>query len=510
MGAGLLAPWNALLTAADYYAAVFPPGSHVERTLTLCYLPTCLALLALTAYWPSRFPSPYARVWAAYAAFALLMAGLAVADAFSPPAVLRVAGVAALVGVFDGLCQGAVFGGAAADMPASYLHATVGGTSASGLLVCLMRMATKAALPATPEGLRRSVGVYFGLAALISASCLGAHALALPRLPVVRWHRAEAAAARRRRRRRTPAAQGGGTLGGGGPAAATHGGGKPTAEGAAAEAEIELSPKSRAGGSGSNGGGGRRVSVNGGDLNGGSPAPPPPASASATAPLLLPHSPPSSPPPAPTPPNTLQQHLGAGAGDLAGSSGDSNGGVGGASASAPSRPSRALARRALVPCLALVSVYVVSLSIFPGVLGEDLSDPKLGGWYPLVLFFAFNAGDLLGKNLPLGGARFERRATDAVLLALALGRAAVFFPAYVAARALGAPSWAVAHITLALGLSNGFLTACLMTIAPRRLAAAQDARLGGGEDAEAVENLLVIALVVGLLLGAMASWLWVV
>lgn len=171
-------------------------------------------------------------------------------------------------------------------------------------------------------------------------------------------------------------------------------------------------------------------------------------------------------------------------------------------------------------------MYVVSLSIFPGVLGEDLSDPKLGGWYPLALFAAFNAGDLLGKNLPLG-AGAERRATDGALLALSLSRAAVFFPAYVAARALHAPSWIVGLVTLALGLTNGYLTAAIMTVVPRRLAhtggaaapsadaaaaaAESDAAdRGGGADAEAVENLLVIALVTGLLIGAMASWLWVV
>jgi equilibrative nucleoside transporter 1/2/3 len=498
LGAGLLAPWNALLTATDYYGLVFP-GAHVERTLTLCYLPTCLFFLVATACWPHVFPSVGARVWSSYASFAVLMAALAAAEAFAKPAVGRIAAVTALVGVADGLGQGAVFGGLAASMPASFLHAAVGGTSASGLLICLLRMATKATFPATEKGLRTSVSVYFAVAALISAACVAAHLAVLPRLPVVRRHleeerarrsreggsgglgaavaaaaAASAAAARQQQDERREWSSGGG---GGGPRAA-------------AAAELELSPKER-----------RSVD--------GSAAPTTAAAADGdAAPLLLLQTPLSSAPlsaPPPTPQQQQQQRYDASAASHP-------------PAPRPARPSRALARRALLPCSALACVYVVSLSIFPGVLGEDLADPKLGGWYPLALFTAYNLGDLLGKVAPL--TRWvERRATDAALLGAALSRAVVFFPLYVAARASHAPPWSVGLITLLLGLTNGYLTAALMTLAPRRLARGggggggeeeDDSDSGGGEDAEAIENLLVVALVTGLLLGAMASWLWVV
>lgn len=537
LGSGLLAPWNALLTATDYYAAVFP-GSHVERTLTLCYLPTCLFFLVATAYLPRRFPRPFFRAWSSYAAFAVLMAALAIAEAVLPPAVGRIAAVTALVGVFDGLGQGAVFGSVAATMPPSMLHAVVGGTSASGLLICLLRMATKAALPATPQGLRASVCVYFGIAALVAAACVAAYAGVLPRLPVVRRHLLAERQRRRRRRlreqqyeqkqqqreqqdeRRERNSSGGGGKGKGNkppllpPARLSLCGGGGASGGPRADGELEMSPKqspslsangaeaSSAEEAAAGGGGGAAGQGEGGGA---------PASDAAAAPLLL-HSPLSSQPlpssaagPRPATPLPLLE----GAGHEERDDDDD--------AAAPARPSAALASRAVIPCAALASVYVVSLAIFPGVLGEDLADPKLGGWYPLALFTAYNAGDLAGKLAPLG-AWAERRATDAALLAAALSRAAVFFPAYVAARAAHAPPWSVGLITLLLGLSNGWLTAALMTLAPRRLAdkggddddGGDGGGGGGGSDAEAVENLLVIALVVGLLLGATASWLWVV
>eukprot|EP00201_Polytomella_parva_P014836 CAMPEP_0175056326 /NCGR_PEP_ID=MMETSP0052_2-20121109/10604_1 /TAXON_ID=51329 ORGANISM="Polytomella parva, Strain SAG 63-3" /NCGR_SAMPLE_ID=MMETSP0052_2 /ASSEMBLY_ACC=CAM_ASM_000194 /LENGTH=1064 /DNA_ID=CAMNT_0016321331 /DNA_START=42 /DNA_END=3236 /DNA_ORIENTATION=- len=44
LGAGLLAGWNALITAADYFSVVLP-GSSVELLLTVCYLPVCLLTL---------------------------------------------------------------------------------------------------------------------------------------------------------------------------------------------------------------------------------------------------------------------------------------------------------------------------------------------------------------------------------------------------------------------------------------------------------------------------------
>lgn len=88
----------------------------------------------------------------------------------------------------------------------------MGGTASSGALISLLRIATKASLPPTREGLRRSTAMYFGISAAVSLACFGVYSAVLPRLGVVTYWR----------RRRASAAGGGGaedgavTIGGSG------------------------------------------------------------------------------------------------------------------------------------------------------------------------------------------------------------------------------------------------------------------------------------------------------
>jgi phage tail protein X len=42
----------------------------------------------------------------------------------------------------------------------------------------------------------------------------------------------------------------------------------------------------------------------------------------------------------------------------------------------------------------------VTLSIFPGVLAEDVHSAELGSWYPVALLTAFNLADWAGKSVP--------------------------------------------------------------------------------------------------------------
>lgn len=46
LGTGLLMPWNAFITASDYYSKEFP-GRHVDRLITISYLPVNLLVLGL-------------------------------------------------------------------------------------------------------------------------------------------------------------------------------------------------------------------------------------------------------------------------------------------------------------------------------------------------------------------------------------------------------------------------------------------------------------------------------
>ncbi len=173
-----------------------------------------------------------------------------------------------------------------------------------------------------------------------------------------------------------------------------------------------------------------------------------------------------------------------------------------------------------------------------------LQSASLGSWYPLLLISAFNAADLLGKSLPClppSAPRHERaqprrasalrRAAQLLsgplrrphgLMACAAARGALALPAFIAAAHLGAPTAVMAMLTIALGVSNGYLTAQVLTMGPAAvlgkrgveveglLGAGGEGGAEGGSHAasEVVETLLVLSLVGGLNVGAFLGWLW--
>lgn len=94
-------------------------------------------------------------------------------------------------------------------------------------------------------------------------------------------------------------------------------------------------------------------------------------------------------------------------------------------------------------------------------------------------------------------ARLPRRSPRAILAA-ALARAA-FIPAFRAAAVLHAGPPLLLVLTAALGTSNGFACACAMMAAPAA-APPGAASLAG--------NVMVLCVVLGLCLGAGASFLW--
>eukprot|EP00878_Enallax_costatus_P041711 GHUV01048574.1.p2 GENE.GHUV01048574.1~~GHUV01048574.1.p2 ORF type:complete len:146 (+),score=28.65 GHUV01048574.1:584-1021(+) len=140
-------------------------------------------------------------------------------------------------------------------------------------------------------------------------------------------------------------------------------------------------------------------------------------------------------------------------------------------------------------------VYVITLSIFPGVLAEDMKSEKLGSWYPIILITTFNISDLVGKNIPFCGLAPQ----PSTLLALSVLRV-VFVPAFLlAGKYASGVAVLMAALTVSLGFSNGFLTALLMTLAPASVEI---------QEAGLVENVMVFSLVAGLTVGAVAGWLW--
>ena len=397
-GIAILTPWNALISAADYFEPRFP-GRSTARLLTAAYLPPSFLAMFLLLGRHER-THPRARVLTGFPAFLILMVALAATEAAAPggTAFGGLLAVAALVGLIDGTTQPGLFGEAAL-LPPAYTQALVAGTAVSGTAISVLRIITKAALPDTRTGQRTATTAFFAVAGVVCGVAAAAYGLALPRARAAR---------------------------------------------ALAARHVEV-----------------RQSVNlaSGGGEGGAPG----------ALSLL-----SLPPPDPA---TLASD---------------------ASARHPP-PSRRRVLASIWPLVAaLACIYIVTLAIFPGVIVDAA---RGSGWYIVSVIAAFNLADLAGKLLPAIPAVAAHLPGRRTLLGASLARA-LFIPAFFGARRIASDAGAggtVAALTVALGLTNGFVTV-----------ASQMRIFTGlhGRDAEDAGTAGVLSLVIGLCIGSGLSFIW--
>ncbi|XP_061336813.1 equilibrative nucleotide transporter 3-like [Gastrolobium bilobum] len=147
--------------------------------------------------------------------------------------------------------------------------------------------------------------------------------------------------------------------------------------------------------------------------------------------------------------------------------------------------------------LDLFLIYVLTLSIFPGFLSEDTGSHSLGTWYAIVLIAAYNVCDLIGRYIPLlKTLKLESRK----LLTTATICRFLLIPAFYFTAKYGRQGWMI-MLTSFLGLSNGYLTVCVLTSAPKGYK---------GPEQNALGNLLVLFLIGGIFAGVTLDWLWLI
>ncbi|GAU17033.1 hypothetical protein TSUD_105320 [Trifolium subterraneum] len=142
-------------------------------------------------------------------------------------------------------------------------------------------------------------------------------------------------------------------------------------------------------------------------------------------------------------------------------------------------------------------IFALTLSIFPGFLSEDTGAHSLGTWYALVLIAMYNVWDLIGRYIPLlEFLKLESRKfiTVAILCRFLL------VPAFYVTAKYGDQGWMI-MLTSFLGLSNGYLTVCVMTSAPKGYK---------GPEQNALGNMLVLFLLGGIFAGVTLDWLWLI
>lgn len=146
--------------------------------------------------------------------------------------------------------------------------------------------------------------------------------------------------------------------------------------------------------------------------------------------------------------------------------------------------------------LNLYLIYVLTLSIFPGFLYENTGTHQLGSWYPLVLIAMYNVWDLIGRYVPLIK-KIELQSRKGLIIAT-LSRFS-FIPCFYFTAKYGDQGWMIFLVSF-LGLTNGYLTVCVMTAAPKGYK---------GPEANALGNLLVLFLLAGIFSGVALDWLWI-
>ncbi|XP_043689088.1 equilibrative nucleotide transporter 3-like [Telopea speciosissima] len=142
-------------------------------------------------------------------------------------------------------------------------------------------------------------------------------------------------------------------------------------------------------------------------------------------------------------------------------------------------------------------IYVLTLSIFPGFLSEDTGSHSLGSWYPLVLIAMYNVWDLLGRYIPL--IQILTLESRQGLMVATLSRF-LLIPAFYFVAKYGDEGWMM-MLTSFLGLTNGYLTVCVLTAAPSGYK---------GPEQNALGNLLVLCLLGGIFIGILLDWLWLI
>ncbi|KAI8525338.1 hypothetical protein RHMOL_Rhmol13G0223100 [Rhododendron molle] len=147
--------------------------------------------------------------------------------------------------------------------------------------------------------------------------------------------------------------------------------------------------------------------------------------------------------------------------------------------------------------LDLYLIYVLTLSIFPGFLYENTGTHQLGSWYALVLIAMYNVWDLISRYIPVVEC-LKIKSRKGLMLAV-LSRF-LLIPAFYFTAKYGSQGWMIALVSF-LGLTNGYLTVCVLTEAPKGYK---------GPEQNALGNLMVLFLLGGIFSGVALDWLWLI
>lgn len=170
IGAGVLLPWNAFIMALDYFSLIYP-GVPFGFLLPIVYDSATVVFFLVSIFYAERIPIRL-RV---FGFFALDFVCLVIVPVF---AVLLKAGSLAISFVAVGATGAAtaILTGSSIAIASSagveYVNALMIGQGIAGIIVAVIRIITKAALPTDMEGYLLSGTIYFVISAVIIFMCI--------------------------------------------------------------------------------------------------------------------------------------------------------------------------------------------------------------------------------------------------------------------------------------------------------------------------------------------------
>ena len=143
LGAGFLLPWNAFITAVDYFSYLYPDVS-VDRIFAVVYMLVALFFLLIVIAYANKSDA-FVRINVGLAIFVVSLLVVPIMDVVYIKGqrglysgyYVTVAAIA-LSGLGDALVQGGIIG-SAGEMPERYMQAVVAGTAASGMQILKIR-----------------------------------------------------------------------------------------------------------------------------------------------------------------------------------------------------------------------------------------------------------------------------------------------------------------------------------------------------------------------------------
>eukprot|EP01107_Rhizomastix_libera_P002220 TRINITY_DN13928_c0_g1_i1.p2 TRINITY_DN13928_c0_g1~~TRINITY_DN13928_c0_g1_i1.p2 ORF type:complete len:464 (-),score=124.90 TRINITY_DN13928_c0_g1_i1:1527-2882(-) len=184
LGVGVLLPWNAFIMAIDYFLVIYQ-DKEFAFIMTLAYNYFGVAFLLLSIFFASRFSfNLRMHLFLLLDLLCLLIVPISAVALSSTPSKYITYLCVGLCGAASAVLSGTTFG-LAAIVHFKNITALMVGQGIAGIISSLIRIITKASLPATKDGYLTSGIIFFSISGLIIVMCMIGYYV-LDRLPETR------------------------------------------------------------------------------------------------------------------------------------------------------------------------------------------------------------------------------------------------------------------------------------------------------------------------------------